>query len=206
MCQSSTTDVRCHYVQLSEKTKSILINAELRSIVVFHGRYFFRHLGICNPICVKLLQFMSRIILSNLKNTTSLSQTVFLSSTNAAYTHRQTHTHHDNIRRNAMRWISPNNNNNQNYKNNNNDCNRNSWRMEQPSKRIHQRTWKTYHHCHRGNKRDKLYLSASLSGNSESEHAVFHWVFHHRHGLNNKNNSSNNSDDNNNINNQRQCP
>ena len=45
------------------------------------------------------------------------------------------------------------------------DCNRNSWRMEQPSKRIHQRTWVTYHHCHRGNKRDKLYLSASLSGN-----------------------------------------
>ena len=81
------------------------------------------------------------------------------------------------------------------------DCNRNSWRMEQPSKRIHRRTWETYHHCHRGNKRDKLYLSASLSGNSERQHAVFHWVFHHRHGLNTKNNSGNNSDDNNNINN-----
>ena len=76
--------------------------------------------------------------------------------------------------------------------------NRNSWRMEQPSKRIHHRTWKTYRHCHRG-KRDKLYLSASLSGNSERQHAVFHWVFHHR--LNTKNNSSNYSDDNNNINN-----
>ena len=61
------------------------------------------------------------------------------------------------------------------------DCNRNSWRMEQPNKRIHQRTWETYHHCHRGNKRDKLYLSAS--SNSERQHAVFHWVFHHRHGL-----------------------
>ena len=57
-----------------------------------------------------------------------------------------------------------------------------SKRMEQPSKRIHHRTWETYHHCHRGNKRDKLYLSASLSGNSERQHAVFHWVFHHRHG------------------------
>ena len=62
------------------------------------------------------------------------------------------------------------------------DCNRNSWRMEQPSKRIDHRTWETYNHCHRGNKRDKLYLSASLSGNSERKHAVFHWVFHHRHG------------------------
>ena len=81
------------------------------------------------------------------------------------------------------------------------DCNRNSWRMEQPSKRIHHRTWETYHHCHRGKKRDKLYLSASLSGNSERQHAVFHWVFHHRHELNTKSNSSNISDDNNNINN-----
>ena len=84
-------------------------------------------------------------------------------------------------------------------KNNNN--NRNSWRMKQPSKRIHHRIWETYHHCHRGNKRDKQYLSESLSGNSERQHAVFHWVFHHRHELNTKNNSSNNSDDNNNINN-----
>ena len=59
-------------------------------------------------------------------------------------------------------------------------------------------TEQMYHHCHRRNKRDKLYLSASLSGNSERQQAVFHWVFHHRHGLNTKNNSSNNSDDNNN--------
>ena len=81
------------------------------------------------------------------------------------------------------------------------DCNRNSCHMEQLSKRMHQRTWETYHHCHRGSKRDKLYLSASLSGNSEMQHADFHCVFHHRHGLNTKNNSSNNSDDNNNINN-----
>ena len=77
--------------------------------------------------------------------------------------------------------------------------------MEQPSKRIHQIIWKTYHHCHRGSKRDKLYLSANLSDNSERQHAVFHWVIHHRHGLNNNNNNSNDSDDNNHINNQRQC-
>ena len=73
--------------------------------------------------------------------------------------------------------------------------------MELPSKRIHQRTWETYHHCHRGSKRDKLYLPANLSENSERQHAVFHCVFHHRHELNTKNNSSNNSDDNNIINN-----
>ena len=78
--------------------------------------------------------------------------------------------------------------------------------MEQPSKRIHQRTWETYHHCHRGSKRDKLYLSANLSGNSERQDAVSHWVIHHRHGLNNNNINSNASDDNNSINKQRQCP
>ena len=30
--------------------------AELPPIIVFHCRHFVRHLGICNPICVKLLQ------------------------------------------------------------------------------------------------------------------------------------------------------
>ena len=62
--------------------------------VVFHDRHFVRHLGICNPICVKLLHVMSGVISSNLKEkTTSLSQTVFLRSTNAAYTHTHTHIH-----------------------------------------------------------------------------------------------------------------
>ena len=69
------------------------------------------------------------------------------------------------------------------------DCNRNSWRMEQPSKKIYQGTWETYHHYHRGSKRDKLYLSANLSGHSERQHAIFHWAIHHRHGLNTTNNS-----------------
>ena len=41
--------------------------AELRPNIVFHGRHFIRHLGICNPICVKLLQVMSGDIASNLK-------------------------------------------------------------------------------------------------------------------------------------------
>ena len=73
--------------------------------------------------------------------------------------------------------------------------------MEQPSKRIHQGTWETYHHCHRGSYRDKLYLSANFNGNSERQHTVFHWLIHHRHGLNTNNNNSNDSDDSDNINN-----
>ena len=40
---------------------------ELQPIIVFHGRHFVRHLGICNPICVKFLLVMSGVIMSNLK-------------------------------------------------------------------------------------------------------------------------------------------
>ena len=66
---------------------------KLPPIIVFNGRHFVRHLGIFNPICVKLLSVMSGVIPSNLKKTTSLSQTVLLRSTNAAYTHTYTHIH-----------------------------------------------------------------------------------------------------------------
>ena len=45
--------------------------AELRPNIVFHGRHFVHHLGICNPICVKLLQVMSGVIPSNLTFRTS---------------------------------------------------------------------------------------------------------------------------------------
>ena len=41
--------------------------AELRPVIVVHGRLFVRHLEICNPICVKLLQAMSGVIPRNLK-------------------------------------------------------------------------------------------------------------------------------------------
>ena len=83
--------------------------AELQQIIVVYRRHFVRHLGICNPICVKLLQAMSGVISRNFKKTTPLPQTVFLASTNAAYTHTDTHTHThvDSNRRNAVRWISP---------------------------------------------------------------------------------------------------
>ena len=66
---------------------------EIQPIIVFHGRHFVRHLEICNPICIELLQIMSGVIPRNLKKTTSLSQPVFMRSTNAAYTHIHTHTH-----------------------------------------------------------------------------------------------------------------
>ena len=66
---------------------------ELQPIIVSNGRHFVRHLGICNTICVKLLEIMSGVIPRNFKKTTSVSQTVFLRSTNAAHTHTHTHTH-----------------------------------------------------------------------------------------------------------------
>ena len=47
----------------------------------------------------------------------------------------------------------------------------------------------------------KLYFSANFSGNSERQHAVFHWVIYHRNGLNTNNNNSNDSDDSNNFDN-----
>ena len=87
--------------------------AWLQLIIVFHGRHYVRHLGICNSICVKLLQVMTGVIPSNLKEKRRLSQTVFLKSTNAAHTHTHahahTHTHDDSIRRNAMHYILPKN-------------------------------------------------------------------------------------------------
>ena len=38
--------------------------AELKPIIVFHGRHFVRHLGICNKICIKLIQLMCAVISS----------------------------------------------------------------------------------------------------------------------------------------------
>ena len=39
--------------------------AELQPIIVFHGRHFVRHFGICYRICVKLLQLMCAVITHN---------------------------------------------------------------------------------------------------------------------------------------------
>ena len=38
---------------------------KLQPIVVFHGRHFFRHLEICNAICVKLFKIIAGVIPHN---------------------------------------------------------------------------------------------------------------------------------------------
>ena len=65
--------------------------AELQPIIVFHGRHFVLHLGICNPICVKLLQIMSDAIPRNLKKR-RLYLKPFSCCSQTRHTHTQTHT------------------------------------------------------------------------------------------------------------------
>ena len=69
--------------------------AELQSIIVFHGRHFVRCLGICNPICVKLLQIMSDVIPCNTKQKRRLYLKQFSWGPQTRHTHTQTdrHTH-----------------------------------------------------------------------------------------------------------------
>ena len=68
--------------------------AELRPIIVFRGRHFVYHLGICNPICVKLVQVMSGVIPSNLKkNDVSISNRFPEVHKHGIHTHTHTHTH-----------------------------------------------------------------------------------------------------------------
>ena len=51
---------------LVKKQRSLHINKWLiYGQLVFHGRHFVRHLGICIPICVKLIQVMSGVIPRN---------------------------------------------------------------------------------------------------------------------------------------------
>ena len=88
--------------------------AELRPIIVFHGRHFVRHLGICKPIFVKLIQVIVWCHSDQfLKNDVSISNRFPEVHKRCILTHtdRQTHTHthDDSIRRNAMRWIPPKN-------------------------------------------------------------------------------------------------
>ena len=85
--------------------------AELQPILVFHARHFVRHLAICNPICVKLLQVMFGVISRNLKNHVSISNRFPEVHKRGIHTDTDTHTHthDDSIRRNAMRCSSPKN-------------------------------------------------------------------------------------------------
>ena len=66
LCQTSITHVRCDYAQFSEKKRSLYFNKWLSySQLVFHSSHFVSHLGICNRICVNLLQLMSAVITHN---------------------------------------------------------------------------------------------------------------------------------------------
>ena len=47
--------------------------AEIQPIIVFHGRHFVHHLGICNRIYVKLLELMSAVIAHNSVNKRSVN-------------------------------------------------------------------------------------------------------------------------------------
>ena len=78
--------------------------AELRPIIVFHGRHFVRYLGICKPICVKLLQIMSGVIPHNLKKRRLYlkpfswrpqTRHKHTDTHTDTHTHTQTHTHTD---------------------------------------------------------------------------------------------------------------
>ena len=64
---------------------------------MFHGSHFVRHLGICNSICVNLLQVMSGVIPRNIKNDVSILSRfpgVHKSGIHPhIHTHIHTHTH-----------------------------------------------------------------------------------------------------------------
>ena len=83
--------------------------AQLQPIIVFHGRNFLRHLGICNPICVKLLWIVFGVIPRNLKKDISISNHFPGVYKRGIHTDTHTDTHDDSIQQNAMRCISPKN-------------------------------------------------------------------------------------------------
>ena len=82
--------------------------AEIQPIIVFYGRHFVRYLGICNPLCAKLLHIMSGGIPRNLKKDVSTSNSfsevhkrgIQTQTHRHTYSHRHTekHTHDDSIR------------------------------------------------------------------------------------------------------------
>ena len=68
---------------------------ELQPIIVFHSRHFVRHLGICNPTCVKLVQVMSGDFPINLKEKRRLYLKPFSGCPQTRHTHIHTHTKTD---------------------------------------------------------------------------------------------------------------
>ena len=82
--------------------------AELQRNIVFHGRHFVRHIGICNPICAKLLQVMFGVLSRNLKkNEVSISNRFPGIHKRGIHTHRQTDTHtHTTIAQGEMQCVA----------------------------------------------------------------------------------------------------
>ena len=105
--------------------------AEVQPIIVLRSRHSIRHLGICNQICVKLLEIMSGVIPCNLKKR-RLYLKPFFWRTRQPHRHTDTHTHDDSIRRTAMRCISPNKCNLQKDKQFNYHRNRSSMKTNKP--------------------------------------------------------------------------
>ena len=58
---------------------------ELQPIIVFHGRHFVHHLGICNRIYVKFLQLMYAVIAHNLVKKTKSHFVRYLGICNRIY-------------------------------------------------------------------------------------------------------------------------
>ena len=67
--------------------------AELKPIIVFHGRRFVHHLGIFNPLGVKLLQILSGIIMRNLENDVFISNRLSRVHKRGIHTDTDIHTH-----------------------------------------------------------------------------------------------------------------
>ena len=98
MCQTCTTYVRSHYAQFSGKNEVSILNGWVTAKYSVYGRHFVRHLWICNPICVKLLQLMCDVIPHNSKkNDVSISNRFSEVHKHGIHTHthtqKHTHTH-----------------------------------------------------------------------------------------------------------------
>ena len=63
--------IKRRLISLSPSSESLapssdsFVNPLICCYLALHSRHFVRHLGICNPICVKLLQLMCAVITHN---------------------------------------------------------------------------------------------------------------------------------------------
>ena len=68
---------------------------ELQPIIVFHGRHFVRHIGICNPMCQTLTDYVQCYSTQFRKNDVTISNRFSEVHKRSIHTHRHTHTHTD---------------------------------------------------------------------------------------------------------------